>query len=327
MASNNSLRGNNNSKKAEIISIIEAIGEQIRAKTGYNNSDIKSVITAIRNGKINIETKPYVTSFYYANREEFHGADIPPLIWAIKYNNPRLVRLLLDIGADPNLKLNANATVYIDYPLQYATNKIVQQGVNLENIKIVNMLIEAGADIKNYRDKDQIIGIFYNIKGVPTNKGELKDEYDKFENYIFSNIKLTPEEQGQKLHRFASLNPVFHYGQGVVPMVRLLLKHNFDINAPIRVYVPAPPGKYIGTTRESTVYKEAKDGKYHPIINEIIIGFVNRNMAIRVGVNRGLPREISAIVSSYLIAPKKPKVGGKRKTRRRRITKRQKNRK
>lgn len=330
MASNNKgskRNGNNNSKKAEIISIIEDISEQKKARTGYGDSDMASVIRSIRNGKINIETKGYDTRFYYANREEFHGSDIPPLIWAIKYNNPRLVRLLLDIGADPNLKLNAIATVYIDYPLQYATNKIVQQGVNLENIKIVNMLIEAGADIKNYRDKDQIIGIFYNIKGVPTNKGELKDEYDKFENYIFSNIKLTPEEQGQKLHRFASLNPEFYYGQGVVPMVRLLLKHNFDINAPIRVYVPAPPGKYIGTTRESTVYKEAKDGKYNPIINEIIIGFVNRNMVIRLGVNQKFAREISEKISSFVIPPKKPKVGGKRKTRQRRITKKHKQQK
>lgn len=287
---------------------------------------MESVITVVQNGSINKKTEPYKTDFYYnslAGPTDFHGKDIPPLIWAIKYNNPRLVQLLLDIGADPNLKLNPIATYYIDYPLQYVTSKIAQQGVNLENIKIANMLIEAGAYINNYDDPGQIIGVFYNIKGVPTNNGELKEEYNKFENYVFSNLKLTPKQQGQKLHGYAQLNPVSHFGHGVIPIVRLLLKHRFDINAPIGVYVPAPPGKYIGTTRESTVYKEAKAGKYHPIINEMIIEFANKNreMAIRLGVNRGLPPGVSALIGSYL----KPRGGGRRT--RRCMTKRRRNHK
>jgi len=65
------------------------------------------------------------------------------LVLAPGYNHPPLVRALLDAGADPLAMTNAN-TGYLT-PLDFA--------INAGNLKIVRMLVEAGAPVNRTNDE------------------------------------------------------------------------------------------------------------------------------------------------------------------------------
>jgi len=118
----------------ELVKLLLVAGANVNLKDGEKITALTKALEHKENPNIEI-VKLLINAGADLNVVE--KDDVPPLFWAIEYNNIELVKLLLAAGANVNLKDEVMSTTALTKALEHNENP---------NIKIVKLLINAGAD-------------------------------------------------------------------------------------------------------------------------------------------------------------------------------------
>jgi FOG: Ankyrin repeat len=106
------------------------------------SGDIKSVENFIKSG-INVNAKDYIENEYGTKYK------YAPIIAAVEINNEKIVKMLLDAGANPNAKW----FLYFVHPKRYkCCDTALSLAVKSGNANIVKMFIDAGVNINSKID-------------------------------------------------------------------------------------------------------------------------------------------------------------------------------
>ncbi|NKB67336.1 MAG: hypothetical protein GKR89_09775 [Candidatus Latescibacteria bacterium] len=139
-----------------------------------------------------------------------------PLIWAVRSRQVEMVKYLLSVGADPNIR-GADVT-----PL------IAARGIPVEAIEIVSELIESGADVNEHFYGQTYLSVFL-----------LGREFEIAELFLRSGAGIEQKSKGRggKTALQAMVEPggpeanVLARKGEFIPSIQFLLDHGADINA------------------------------------------------------------------------------------------------
>lgn len=116
--------------------IFKTMGSMLLSNVGTMNTKIKEYLRMLQRGHVCFDNMEHVD----INTVSFMG---PPLHFALGDNDFELVKLLLDNGADPDLKDSDGYTT-------------LDQAVEFKNKKMVSLLLEYGAKLSIMDENDLI---------------------------------------------------------------------------------------------------------------------------------------------------------------------------